>query len=61
MQLELGNQLLGRLLLLGLGQALSALADELAQGLSFRLGIRHGAPLMNGRGRRADRADRRSP
>ena len=62
MLLELGNQLLGRLLLLGLGQALSALTDELAQGLSFRLGIRHGGSSdERATGRYVDRAGRRSP
>ena len=42
MLLEAKDQLLGRRLLLGLTQALSALADELAQALAFGLGIRHG-------------------
>ena len=40
--LEARDQLLGRRLLLGLTQALSALADELAQALPFGLGIGHG-------------------
>jgi hypothetical protein len=40
--LEAFDQLLGRRLLLGLAQAFSALANELAQVLAFGLGIRHG-------------------
>ncbi|MNG20650.1 hypothetical protein D3C84_1049230 [compost metagenome] len=45
MLLEAKDQLLGRRLLLGLTQALSALAYELAQALAFGLGIRHGDSL----------------
>ncbi|MNC58864.1 hypothetical protein D3C75_1086270 [compost metagenome] len=50
MLLEAKDQLLGRRLLLGLTQALSALADELAQALAFGLGIRHGGSCGGAKG-----------
>nr|WP_219939273.1 hypothetical protein [Aeromonas salmonicida] len=50
MLLELGNQLLGGFLLLGLAQAFSAQTNELAQGLPLMgllgLGIRHGGSCI---------------
>ena len=44
--LELGQQLLGRRLLLGRTQIFAALTNQLAQGLTFGLGLMHGEPLV---------------